>query len=344
MTLSEGGLLESDLDEILLRLDSSWNTFRDSTILILGGSGFIGTWLVSAILNADRKLSLGIQLIVVSRDVSSARNRFKLTNFSSVTFIEFDLMSEEELSLPEADYIIHAATPSIPATGSNQGFDFRNSTNEGMKSILKTLNKKSYSPKILHTSSGAVYGISKGNTMQFEEKNATNYDCERTNYGAIKLSSEKLLQEYAESHSHHIANPRLFTFMGPHLSLNDHFAIGNFLLDGLENRSIRVKGNPESIRSYMYPTDLVVWLIRILENPLSQPLNVGSEKNLTMRELGSLISLMTSRKDLTFVNLSEEINCYWPSTSNTRKYYAVDETISLEEGLRRWIYWLKVTS
>lgn len=342
MTLVEGGLLESDLDEILLKLASSWSAFRNSTILILGGSGFIGTWLVSAILNADRKLSLAIQVIVVSRDVSSARNRLNLFSLNSVTFIEFDLMSDKEFILPEADYIIHAATPSIPATGSNEGFGIRNSTNEGMKRILKTLQRNNFLPKILHTSSGAVYGLSKGNTVQFKESDTTDHLCERTDYGAVKLSSEKLLQDYAEDYSLHVTNPRLFTFMGPHLSLNEHFAIGNFLLDGLENRSIHVKGNPESIRSYMYPTDLVVWLIKILENPLSQPLNVGSERHLTMRELGSVISNMTSRKDLILLNPGQEINCYWPSTFNTRKYYKVDESVSLEEGLRRWIYWLRI--
>jgi nucleoside-diphosphate-sugar epimerase len=342
MTLVEGGLLESDLDEILLKLAPSWSAFRNSTILILGGSGFIGTWLVSAILNADRKLSLGIQIIVVSRDVSSARNRLNLTDINTVTFIEFDLMSDEAFIFPEADYIIHAATPSIPATGSNEGFGKRNSTNEGVKRILKALQRNNFAPKILYTSSGAVYGLSKGNTVQFKESDTSEPLCERTAYGAVKLSSEKLLEEIAEDYSLLISNPRLFTFMGPHLSLNEHFAIGNFLQDGLSNRSIHVNGNPESIRSYMYPTDLVVWLIRILENPLSQPLNVGSEKNLTMGELGAVISNMTSRKDLILLNPAQEINCYWPSTLNTRKHYKVDETVSLEEGLRRWIHWLRI--
>ena len=131
--------------------------------------------------------------------------------------------------------------------------------------------------------------------------------------------------------------------MGEDLPKDAHFAIGNFLRDGLSGNKILINGSPETIRSYLYPTDLTAWLILLIANPSSENLNIGSEKSYSMLQLANLVSSLTSNKGFQLLNPDSEASIYVPSTLNTREMLKVKESVSLENGLERWIKWLELT-
>jgi nucleoside-diphosphate-sugar epimerase len=132
----------------------------------------------------------------------------------------------------------------------------------------------------------------------------------------------------------------LFAFFGPGLPLDRHFAIGNFVQDGLNGKPIRILGNPETKRSYMFPTDLTSWLLTALVNPIEGNFNVGSEIGISMLELATLVSGLTSSKGVEMLNRLEPASNYVPSTTNFRQTFRVDESVALSEGLGWWIDWL----
>ena len=90
MRLSRGDLLASDLDEILHTVNSFEN-FRGSRILILGGTGFVGTWLISALLRANEVFSLNLSINVITRDLVGARSKLRFKIDDPVSLIEFNL-------------------------------------------------------------------------------------------------------------------------------------------------------------------------------------------------------------------------------------------------------------
>jgi len=342
MLLSRGNFFESDLDEIIQNV-GSFDKFRDSRILILGGTGFVGTWIISALLHANEVFSLNLSIHVMTRDLISAQSKLLFKIDDPISLIEFNLNKPSYIFENTFDYYIHAATPSLVATGSKEKDMVRLASLGGAQLISQNIFKFKNSPSILHTSSGAVYGRQELNEklkLETEAQPAADLSSE---YAKAKVATEDFLNDLYLKSQAKVANPRLFAFAGPRIETNEHFAIGNFLRDGLSGNKIQVKGNPETIRSYLYPTDLTTWLILLITKPSPAHLNIGSERSFSMLQLAKLVSDLTSRSGYELLDPTLEASIYVPSTSKTREVLNVNETVSLENGLERWIKWLELT-
>ena len=133
------------------------------------------------------------------------------------------------------------------------------------------------------------------------------------------------------------SNPRLFTFFGHGLPLNSHFAIGNFIQSAATANKIEVIGSMQTVRSYLYITDLVIQLFSLLTKPTLNTLHIGGAVPITIGELASKVSNHFNNCPIVASNKDAEPNYYLPEVENTVKYLGVSEKISLDIGLKRWI-------
>ena len=108
-----------------------------------------------------------------------------------------------------------------------------------------------------------------------------------TEYGIAKLEAEKMC--LSSGISTRIA--RCFAFTGPRLNLDIHFAIGNFIRNGLDHKDIIIKGDGTPFRSYLYADDLVRWLFAIYDCDIENAVfNVGSPEGISIADLARKIS------------------------------------------------------
>lgn len=337
MKLSFASLPEEDLASTCNEIEKIKEFYTDREILIYGGTGFIGTWLTATLLFANRMLKLNSSFKIITRNANAAREKFG-QNVSSLGIYQHDLSLSIPNEILSADLVFHCATPSNKSTGSDNGISLIASANNAALHAVKIKSKNIDKPLVIHLSSGAIYGKQ---TSQLRNENDLPLTTTADPYIQSKLTIDSILSEAESQGLIHFQSPRLFAFGGPMLALNEHFAIGNFLSNGLQSEKIEVKGSPETTRSYMYPSDLVKILLLLPSRQSKGSLNIGSNDSITMSELATLISNLTSRKGIYFSNPKAEPSHYVPSIVNLERVLGGLQIYQIESILEKWIKWLR---
>jgi dTDP-glucose 4,6-dehydratase len=200
--------------------------------------------------------------------------------------------------------------------------------------------------KFLLTSSGAVYGKQPPELTHVPESftGSPNPLNPASVYAEGKRAAELLCALYQREGELECKIARCWAFCGPHLPLNEHFAIGNFIGDVLAGRPIQIQGDGTPRRSYLYAADLVIWLWTMLfRAPPLVPFNVGSAHDVSILELAQVIAV-TLRPETEIRVARQPIPgsapaCYVPEVNRAQDMLGLHETIGLEESIRRTAKW-----
>jgi dTDP-glucose 4,6-dehydratase len=200
--------------------------------------------------------------------------------------------------------------------------------------------------KLLFTSSGAVYGPQPEGMSHIPEtyNGAPNPMNPASAYGEGKRIGELLCSLAHADHGIETKIARCFAFVGPHLPLDAHFAIGNFINDVLHNRPIHIKGDGSTRRSYLYASDLAVWLWTILFlGAPSGVYNVGSQDSLTIAEVAEAVSKKCDQGvEVKILDNSIHRNrtvCYTPNCQHAEISLGVRQSVGLGDAIAKTLKW-----
>lgn len=327
--------------ELLIQNPSiPWEMFAGARILIYGGTGFVGTWLTTTFITANSLLKLDLKVSVVTRDIKRAAEKFGPEHSKHINYIEHDFFRSKLRTDLRADYIYHGATPTRIATGSN---NYSEVSDAAVNAAIHASNCRGFSlpeTRVIHLSSGAIYGPQDMNLSHRSETDPAGSNLDT--YGKTKKNVDTLLRAAYDQGKIRLQSPRLFAFAGPLLQLNAHFAIGNFLLDGLLGNPIKVSGNPNTTRSYMYPSDLILSILLIGTIDKFLKINIGSDIPISMTSLSNLVQEKTGSPQIIFTNPDSQPSNYVPSIIQLRELIPNFKPIEIEESLDKWISWIKI--
>lgn len=312
--------------------------FSNKTVLITGATGFFGSWLL-ALFDSMNQAGIAVKVLAVSRNPDiflSAEKRY--STFRWLTWVRCDLglNADPLLSIKQCDYILHAATDtSIPASGTRAWQIVRIWQN-----IIEA-SRRLENPKILLVSSGAVYGTIPETGAQDDQPWVILPHVSPSAYSIGKRFCEESAFLESSSNSARIVVARCFSFVGPGLPLNEHFAIGNFVRDIIAYKDIRIKGDGQAVRSYMHIADLCNWLlILLLRGKTGEAYNVGSELPISMKELAEMVKQFSNKNSTIHIDGKPSVglapSTYFPRTSKAQSI-GLRETQTLLDGLREMI-------
>ena len=283
--------LAEDLEAILGRRPEVWQDLRGKSLFITGGTGWFGRWLLETIALANDRLKTDIRVTLLSRNPAAfARQAPHLAAASFLTLHTGDVRNFE-FPTDRFTHVIHAATTSARETFDGEsGLDKFDTLVSGTRHVLDFA-VASGARHVLFTSSGVAYGEVPDGAPYSEETNSAPDTCNPdTALGQAKRAAEFLCSAYAAQHGWHTTIARCYSFVGPFMPLDLHYAIGNFIRSALAGHPIIVKGNGAPLRSYLYTGDLVVWLLTLLTREGSPRLyNVGSDKAISIGDLARLV-------------------------------------------------------
>lgn len=331
-----------DLSEILARTESIWTQLKGQRILITGGTGFFGRWMLASIAYANDNLDCGIQVTVMTRDPESF-----IANFPECEQYNFHLHRGDlrYANFPPGTFptIIHLATDPgyLPK---EEHLNIIDGTINGTRRLLDFASKQADTENFLYCSSGAIYG-STTEEQPIKENYSRAPDCTSPEslFGTTKRLTEQLCTQHASQFGLKVKIARCFSFVGPHLPLN-HYAIGNFLQSALKNEDITIEGDGSPIRSYLYMSDLTVWLWQILLRGTSgTAYNVGSDQAYSIKEVAELVqSNINPTIEVDIKNKKNKYqsrSCYVPNIDKARNELGLEVNVSLTDALQRHILW-----
>ena len=345
-------IFDEDLNHVLQHV-SAWESLRNARIFITGGTGFFGAWLLETFCHANAVLGLGAEATILSREPHQFLMKMPhLQNRADLRFMPGDVRalepntarSEKFEGGEKFTHFIHAATASgaNPPLAPLEMFDV---VLEGTRRVLDFAienSSASSSPRMLFVSSGAVYGAQPRALSRVDEEYSGAPDCRNLSaaYGEGKRAGEWLCAAYAEKFGIEIPIARGFAFVGPHLPIDAHFAIGNFLRDARKGGPIEIQGDGTPVRSYLYAADLAVWLWEILLRGQSgRAYNVGSEDAHSILETAQIVADAFNPKPEIIVAGKPKAGVlptrYVPSTQRAQGELGLRPIIQLPDGIAR---------
>jgi nucleoside-diphosphate-sugar epimerase len=265
----------SKLEEELFTKNNLFDYFAGKRILLTGASGFIGGYLLEAIITT--LLSKGInstEITAITRNssINCSRRTRDLTNVISVGEKITNYQPDTQF-----DVVIHAASPASPKLFTSPEY-MNNVNSEFIESLMSTQRNIEV---FVYFSAGEVYGTNAPHLVDETYPIGVNFDLNRISYPLAKINGEKILLDLANKHGFNPKIIRLFHTFGPGIRKDDGRSISDFFWQAVSGNPPELYSDGSSRRSFLFAADMVNAIIFILNSKSSETtFNVGASKNI----------------------------------------------------------------
>ena len=333
--------------------DSSdvWRALDGARVLLTGGTGFVGCWLLEAACWAAGHFDVEFEIDVVTRNPAGLAE--VAPHLAAHRMVRLTPGDVNTAALPARRYthVIHAATQTNVALTNPSARAVFDSCLIGTGNVLD-LSARCGARHFLMISSGAVYdrALTASTGSRESDPLAPLRSSPASGYAIGKAAAEFLALDAGRTHGFNAVVARCFAFVGPYLPLQSHYAIGNFIADALAGHSIVVKGDGTPVRSYLYGADMACWLWTMLvRGQQGDIFNVGSDQPIDIGALAHKVHALVSQAALheAPVNIlgrpgEGPRERYLSNVDHARDQLGLRMTVPLDTAIRRTAAWARL--
>jgi len=310
-------------------------------ILVLGGSGFIGSHL------CERLLSEGHRVIAMDNYITGARRNVEhLLGHANFSLIENDVTVSCDVDEP-LDAVMNLASPASPVGYLDNPIETMKVGSHGTYNALELAVRKG--ARFLMASTSEVYGDPKEHPQKESYWGHVNSIGVRSVYDEAKRFAEALTMAYHRKHGLRTRIIRIFNTFGPRMALEDGRVVPNFVRQAVNDEPLTVYGDGSATRSFCYVTDLVDGMLRLLWSDEPMPVNVGNPREMTMTEFAEAVLAAAGpqcRSAITYVNpgaarIADDPQRRQPDITRARTILGWEPRVSLEDGLRETLAYFR---
>jgi dTDP-glucose 4,6-dehydratase len=310
------------------------------TVLVAGGSGFIGSHL------CERLLGRGDRVICVD-DLSTGKraNLAEIESNDNFRFFEADVCEEfgpdvvDQIAQWGLSAVMHLASPASPPAYLARPIETLDVGSIGTRHLLRVA--ETYGARFVLASTSEVYGDPLEHPQTETYWGNVNPIGERSVYDEAKRFAEALTMAMYRSRGLNVGILRIFNTYGPRLQPSDGRVISNFVSQALAGEPFTMYGDGLQTRSFCYVDDLVTGIVAMLDSTEVGPINLGNPNEFTLLELAEIMAeLCEVPLQISYAALpSDDPRMRQPDISRARERLRWEPQIDLRAGLASTISW-----
>jgi dTDP-glucose 4,6-dehydratase len=295
-------------------------------IVITGAAGFIGSHLSETLLDRGHSI-VGIDNLITG-DIANIAH---LTG-RDFEFVKYDVTNFISVAGP-VDVVFHWASPASPVDYLEWPIPTLKVGALGTHNALGLAKAKG--ARFVIASTSEVYGDPLEHPQRESYWGNVNPVGPRGVYDEAKRFAEAITMAYHRYHGLDAKIVRIFNTYGPRMRINDGRAVPTFIAQALRNEDVTIFGSGSQTRSFCYISDLVDGILRLMDSPLNDPVNIGNPHEMSIEDMARLIIRMTgSSSRVVFRPLpTDDPKVRQPDITRARTLLGWEPKVPLEQGL-----------
>lgn len=314
--------------------------WKDKNVLVTGGSGFIGSYVVEELVKAGSHVT-----ILLSPKTPLKKVKMNLLSvFDQIKVKRADLLSQRSAiaAAKGTDVILHFA-----ALDGGRNFKIQNApllykVNSEMGINILESAKKNGVQRLLIISSIEIYPKNVESPITEDQAALEKDSILNEGYPGAKRFIEREAQRYYRDFDIPIAIARLGNTYGPrdHIDEEKRRVIPTFIAQARNNENITLWGDGSQEVSFIHAADLAPNLLKLVERyAVGDPVNLVSSQYISLKELSQeIIQLTKSKSKITYIKDAPIIKKERKfSSEKAQQKIKFREKISLKKGLKQTI-------
>jgi len=336
--------LREDCHASLANLPGLATKLVGQRIAVVGGTGFVGSWLAEAVAALNDDLGGQVRIDLFGRSAAGWHGTRSHLDRKDVTAHVLDARSPFELPRDTTLVLFAAgiADPRIHASDPHRVFQ----TNVyGLDHALSAAARLEQIQRFVNLSSGLVLGADLPRRA-LTETDIGGLDFTRFHslYVESRRAAESLACAYAGQYRIPVSTARAFTFLGPYQPLDAPWALNNFIRDALAGHEIRIHGDGATQRSYLYGSDVAAWLLKALvDGRDGEVYNIGGDAPVTHGEAAAWVAARTTpNPELVYKSrpgAAGRNHDFFPDVTHTMRALGVRAAFDVQAAIERSMRW-----